>query len=128
MRWASKLVSATAQRWVVEWHSGIQLTPDGVMSVITQQYNMDNFKETTLKGHIQLCELRYKSLEQRLENVEQRLAQIEDKVNNLGSQIQSNLLEIKLVLQKADARRDVQIIATLGTIVVAIIGAVLFGQ
>ena len=89
---------------------------------------MDNFKETTLKGHIQLCELRYKSLEQRLENVEQRLAQIEDKVNNLGSQIQSNLLEIKLVLQKADARRDVQIIATLGTIVVAIIGAVLFGQ
>lgn len=96
--------------------------------MITQQYNMDNFKETTLKGHIQLCELRYKSLEQRLENVEQRLAQIEDKVNNLGSQIQSNLLEIKLVLQKADARRDVQIIATLGTIVVAIIGAVLFGQ
>jgi chromosome segregation ATPase len=89
---------------------------------------MDNFKETTLKGHIQLCELRYKSLEQRLENVEQRLAQIEDKVNNLGSQIQSNLLEIKLVLQKADSRRDVQIIATLGTIVVAIIGAVLFGQ
>jgi chromosome segregation ATPase len=89
---------------------------------------MDNFKETTLKGHIQLCELRYKSLEQRLDNVEQRLAQIEDKVNNLGSQIQSNLLEIKLVLQKADSRRDVQIIATLGTIVVAIIGAVLFGQ
>jgi chromosome segregation ATPase len=89
---------------------------------------MDGFKETTLKGHIQLCELRYKSLEQRLDNVEQRLAQIEDKVNNLGSQIQSNLLEIKLVLQKADSRRDVQIIATLGTIVVAIIGAVLFGQ
>ena len=89
---------------------------------------MDNFKETTLKGHIQLCELRYKSLEQRLDNVEQRLAQIEDKVNNLGSQIQSNLLEIKLVLQKADARRDVQIIATLGTIVVAVIGAVLLGQ
>jgi chromosome segregation ATPase len=89
---------------------------------------MDGFKETTLKGHIQLCELRYKSLEQRLDNVEQRLAQIEDKVNNLGSQIQSNLLEIKLVLQKADSRRDVQIVATLGTIVVAVIGAVWFGK
>jgi hypothetical protein len=84
---------------------------------------MDNFKETTLKGHIQLCELRYKSLEQRLDNVEQRLAQIESKVSDLGSQIQSNLLEIKLVLEKANARRDVQIIATIGTIVVAAIGA-----
>ena len=86
-------------------------------------FNMDNFKETTLKGHIQLCELRYKSLEQRLDNVEQRLAQIESKVSDLGSQIQSNLLEIKLVLEKANARRDVQIIATIGTIVVAAIGA-----
>jgi uncharacterized protein YoxC len=89
---------------------------------------MDNFKETTLKGHIQLCELRYKSLEQRLENVEQRLAQIESKVSDLGSQIQSNLLEIKLVLEKANSRRDVQIVATLGTIVVAVIGAVMFGK
>jgi len=87
---------------------------------------MDNFKETSLKGHIQLCELRYKNLEQRLDNVEQRLATIESKVSDLGGQIQSNLLEIKLVLQKADARRDVQIIATLGTIVVAVIGAVFF--
>lgn len=83
----------------------------------------DQFKETSLKGHIQLCELRYKNLEQRLDNVEQRLATIESKVSDLGSQIQSNLLEIKLVLQKADSRRDVQIIATLGTIVVAIIGS-----
>jgi uncharacterized protein YoxC len=89
---------------------------------------MDNFKETTLKGHIQLCELRYKSLEQRLDNVEQRLAQIESKVSDLGSQIQSNLLEIKLVLEKANSRRDVQIVATLGTIVVAVIGAVIFGK
>ena len=84
---------------------------------------MDAFKETSLKGHIQLCELRYKNLEQRLDNVEQRLATIESKVSDLGSQIQSNLLEIKLVLQKADSRRDVQIVATLGTIVVAVIGA-----
>ena len=84
---------------------------------------MDNFKETTLKGHIQLCELRYKNLEERLDNVEQRLAQIENKVSDLGIQIQSNLLEIKLTLEKANSRRDVQIIATLGTIAVAIIGS-----
>ena len=84
---------------------------------------MDNFKETTLKGHIQLCELRYKSLEQRLDNVEQRLAQIESKVSDLGTQIQSNMLEIRLIMEKANSRRDVQIITTLGTIAVAVIGS-----
>ena len=84
---------------------------------------MDNFKETSLKGHIQLCELRYKALEERLDNVEQRLATIENKVSDLGAQIQSNLLEIKLTLEKANNRRDVQIITTLGTIAVAIIGS-----
>jgi predicted nucleic acid-binding Zn-ribbon protein len=85
---------------------------------------MDNFKETTLKGHIQMCELRYKSLEGRLDNVEQRLAQIESKVNDLGSQIQSNMLEIRVTLEKANSRRDVQVVATLGTIIVAVITAV----
>lgn len=84
---------------------------------------MDNFKETTLKGHIQLCELRYKNLEERLDNVEARLNKIESKVSDLGSAIQSNLLEIKLIIEKANSRRDVQIIATLGTIVVASISA-----
>ena len=84
---------------------------------------MDNFKETTLKGHIHLCELRYKNLEQRLDNVEQRLAQIESKVSDLGTQIQSNMLEIRITLEKANSRRDVQIITTLGTIAVAVIGS-----
>jgi predicted nucleic acid-binding Zn-ribbon protein len=84
---------------------------------------VDNFKETSLKGHIQLCELRYKALEERLDNVEQRLSQIEDKVSDLRSAINSNMLEIRLIIEKANSRRDVQIIATLGTIVVAVIGS-----
>jgi len=83
----------------------------------------DQFKETTLKGHIQLCELRYKNLEERLDNVEARLSKIESKVSDLGAAIQSNLLEIKLTIEKANGRRDVQVIATLGTIVVAAISA-----
>jgi hypothetical protein len=34
------------------------------------------------------------------------------------------MLEIRLTLEKANSRRDVQIITTLGTIAVAIIGSV----
>tara|TARA_R110002126_G_scaffold255472_2_gene398445 strand:- start:962 stop:1237 length:276 start_codon:yes stop_codon:yes gene_type:complete len=84
---------------------------------------VDGFKETSLKGHIQLCELRYKALEERLDNVEQRLSQIEDKVSDLRSAINSNMLEIRLIIEKANSRRDVQIITTLGTIAVAVIGS-----
>lgn len=84
---------------------------------------MDGFKETSLKGHIQLCELRYKALEERLDNVEQRLSQIEDKVSDLRSAINSNMLEIRLIIEKANSRRDVQIITTLGTIAVAVVGS-----
>ena len=34
---------------------------------------MVEFKETTLEGHIQLCELRYKNLEEKINAVEARL-------------------------------------------------------
>jgi chromosome segregation ATPase len=85
---------------------------------------MDAFKETSLKGHIQLCELRYKALEERLDNVEQRLTQIEDKVGDLRHTIQSNLTDLKLTIEKANSRRDVQVIASLGTVIVASISAV----
>jgi len=84
----------------------------------------DQFKETTLKGHIQLCELRYKNLEERLDNVEARLTTLEGKIGDVSKTLQSNFLEIKLAIEKANSRRDVQVIATLGTIVVATIGAV----
>lgn len=85
---------------------------------------MDNFKETTLKGHIQLCELRYKSLEDKLEAMNDRIDSLESKVSDLGRTINGNFTEIKLQLEKTNSRRDVQVIATLGTIIVATIGAV----
>lgn len=85
---------------------------------------MDNFKETSLKGHIQLCELRYKSLEDKLEAMNDRIDSLESKVSDLGRTINGNFTEIKLQLEKTNSRRDVQVIATLGTIIVATIGAV----
>lgn len=85
---------------------------------------MDNFKETTLKGHISLCELRYKALEGRLDNVEQRLTKIEDQVSALKAQTNSGFAEIKLMLERQHTSKQVQLIASLGAILVAVIGAV----
>ena len=85
---------------------------------------MDNFKETSLKGHIQLCELRYKNIEERLGNVEHRLSKIEDKVSSLKAETQQGFAEIKLLLERDHNRRQTQIIASLGTVAVAILGLI----
>jgi len=82
---------------------------------------MDNFKETSLKGHIQLCELRYKALEERLDNVELRIAKIETTINDLKSQTQAGFSEIKLLLERQNSSKQVQMIATFGTIITAIL-------
>lgn len=85
---------------------------------------MDHFKETTLKGHIQLCELRYQALEQRLDNVEARLTKIEDKMSSLKTQTEAGFAELKLLLERKNSSRQTQLIASIGAIVVAIVGAV----
>jgi len=84
---------------------------------------MDNFKETTLKGHIHLCELRYKALEGRLDNVEARLSKIEDQVSAVKTQTHAGFAEIKLMLERQNSSKQVQLIASVGAIIVAVIGA-----
>jgi predicted nucleic acid-binding Zn-ribbon protein len=81
-------------------------------------------EETDLATHVELCAMRYKGIEEKFDAVEQRLNKIEADVNQLSKQIQSNFLEIKLALEQANSRRDVQVIATMGTLAVAVISAV----
>jgi predicted nucleic acid-binding Zn-ribbon protein len=81
-------------------------------------------ENTDLATHVELCAMRYKGIEEKFDAVEQRLNKIEADVNQLSKQIQSNFLEIKLALEQANSRRDVQVIATMGTLAVAVISAV----
>lgn len=85
---------------------------------------MDNFKETSLKGHIQLCELRYKALEDKIHDVEAKINNLETRVSDLNKTIQSNFLEIKLAIEASNNKRDIQVIATMGTIAVAVISVI----
>ena len=77
-----------------------------------------------LTTHVSLCELRYENLEKRLNNVETRLAKVENSIDSLKTEIQQGFADIKLQIQKDNNRRSIQIIASLGAVVVAIIGAV----
>ena len=81
----------------------------------------DNFKETTLKGHVQLCELRYTALEQRLDNVENKLHKLEQDVGDLKAETQAGFNEIKIMLERQNTSKQTQLIATFGTIAVAFI-------
>ena len=83
---------------------------------------MDDFKETTLKGHVQLCELRYKALEKRLDAVEGKLQKLEQNLSELKTETQAGFSQIKLLLERNHSSRQVQMIATFGTIVTAILG------
>lgn len=84
--------------------------------------DMDNFKETSLKGHVQLCELRYKSLEEKLDAFDQRLTKVETEISALKKDMANGFGEIKVLLEKQSNARAIQLIATFGTITVAVIG------
>ena len=83
---------------------------------------MDNFKENTLKSHVQLCELRYKALETRLDNVEAKLIKLEADVSGLKTSTQQGFSEIKLLLEQRNTSKQTQILASAATIIVALIG------
>lgn len=85
---------------------------------------MSDFKETTLEGHVQLCELRYKNLEEKINEVEARLTKVEDQISALKTTMATGFGEIKLLIEKQNSARSTQVIATVGAVVVAIIGAV----
>jgi predicted nucleic acid-binding Zn-ribbon protein len=84
----------------------------------------DQFKETTLKGHISLCELRYQALETRLDGVESRLVKLETDVANLKTQMHTGFNDIKLLLEQRNTQKQTQIIAATATVITALLGAI----
>ena len=85
---------------------------------------MDEFKETTLEGHVQLCELRYKNLEEKINALEQRLTKVETTISSIKSEMAAGFADIKLLLERQSNSRTIQLIATSGTVVAAVLGLV----
>jgi predicted nucleic acid-binding Zn-ribbon protein len=81
-------------------------------------------EETDLATHVEICAIRYQGIQEKIDGLTERLDKVESKINTLGQEIQSNFARIELALEKANAKRDVQIIATMGTIAVAVISAI----
>jgi predicted nucleic acid-binding protein len=81
-------------------------------------------EETDLATHVEICAIRYQGIQEKIDGLTERLDNVESKINTLGKEIQSNFARIELALEKASAKRDVQLIATLGTVAVAVISVI----
>lgn len=84
----------------------------------------DKFNETTLKGHVQLCELRYQALETRLDGLETRLVKLETDVSAIKTQMQTGFTDIKLLLEQRNTQKQTQIIAASATIITSLIALI----
>lgn len=75
-----------------------------------------------LNLHVSLCSERYKALEVRLDAVEQRLTKMEDQISAIKGQMATGFNDIRLLIEKQNNARTIQLITTFGTIAVAVIG------
>ena len=77
-------------------------------------------EEQDLSTHVSLCHLRYKQLEEKIDAFNDRLTQVETDISAIKSQMQSGFSEIKLLLERQSNARTIQLIATFGTVAVAV--------
>ena len=75
-----------------------------------------------LNLHVSLCEQRYKELEGRLDVLDQKIRKVEDQIHDLKTSVSNGFNEIRLLIEKQNNARTIQLIATFGTITVAVVG------
>jgi hypothetical protein len=81
-------------------------------------------EDSDLATHVELCAIRYKGIEDKFNDVEKRLDKIEGDLGALKAQTQAGFSEIKLLLERQNSSKQVQVIATFGTIITAILAFV----
>lgn len=78
-------------------------------------------EETDLATHVEICAIRYQGIEDKFNALEQRISKVETEIGSLKSQMNVGFTEIKLLLEKQNTARSIQIIATFGTLATAIL-------
>ena len=81
-------------------------------------------EETDLATHVEICAIRYKGIEEKFDDVEQRLTKIERDVSDIKVQTSQGFSEIKLLLERQNSNKQIQLIATFGTIITAVLAFV----
>lgn len=81
-------------------------------------------EEENLATHVEICAIRYKGIEEKLNAFDERLTKVEADLSALKSAMQSGFADIKLLLEKQSNARTIQLIATSGTVIAAVVGLI----
>lgn len=80
-------------------------------------------EEKDLATHVEICAIRYNGIQEKIDGLEKRMSKVENIAVSLKAEIQSGFNDIKLKIEKDSNRRTIQLIATAGSVIVAIVGA-----
>lgn len=78
-------------------------------------------EEHDLATHVEICAIRYQGIQDKIDDIEQRLTKVETAVSDLKVHTQAGFSDIKLLLERQNSSKQVQVIATFGTIIAAIL-------
>ena len=81
-------------------------------------------EERDLATHVEICAIRYRGIEEKLNAFDERLTKVEADISAIKSQMSTGFSDIKLLLEKQNNARTIQIIATIGTVVAAAVGVI----
>lgn len=95
---------------------------DSASELHESESKMTKTESEDLNLHVSLCSERYKSLEARLDAVELRLTKMEDQISAIKGQMASGFNDIRLLIEKQNNARTIQLITTFGAIAVSVIG------
>jgi len=79
-------------------------------------------ERTSLETHVDLCELRYRQLDDRMNRFEERIDSITVELKEVKVEMQSGFDEIKKMLTAAKDEKFKTLVVTAGSIIVSLLG------
>lgn len=78
-------------------------------------------ERTNLETHVDLCELRYRQLDDRMDRVEQRIDNITEDLKEVKADMAQGFDEIKIMLIQARDEKFKTLVVTAGSIIVGLL-------
>jgi len=79
-------------------------------------------ERTNLETHVDLCELRYRQLDDRMTRVEQRIDDVTEELKAVKAEMNSGFGEIKTMLTSARDEKFKTVVTVAGSIIVGLLG------
>jgi len=79
-------------------------------------------ERTNLETHVDLCELRYRQLDDRMTRVEQRIDDVTEELKAVKAEMNSGFGDIKDMLTSAKDEKFKTVVITAGSIIVGLLG------